>query len=73
MLGSAKLNMSKADCDLKHHFKKQLDAPSADDKICPPLQMGELLSSIKKIKSKGEVDPDIVAPTFLKSLGSLAL
>ena len=35
-----KLNMPKADCDLHHYFKKQLN--------CAPLQMGELLSAIKK-------------------------
>ena len=43
----SKLNMSKADCDLNRHFKKQLDAPSIDDESCVPLQMCESLAAIK--------------------------
>ena len=35
--------------------------------------MGELLSAIKKMKSKGAVGPDNIPPSFLKSLGPLAL
>ena len=35
----SKLNMLKADRDLNRHFKKELDAPSADDESCAPLQM----------------------------------
>ena len=45
----SKLHMSKADLDLNHHSKKQLDQPSADDESCAPFQKGELLSAMKKI------------------------
>ena len=65
--------MSKADHDINCHFKKQLDAPSADDESCAPLQMGELLSDIKKMRSKGATSPDNIPPYFLKSFGSSAL
>ena len=70
----SKLNMSKADHDLNRHFNKQLNAPSADNESCTPLQMGEFLPAIKKAKSKGAAGPDnIIPPSFLKSLGPLAL
>ena len=59
--------------DLKHQFKERLNAPSADDEICAPLQMGELLSTIKKMKCKDAASPDSITPKFLKSLGPLAL
>ena len=36
----SKLNMTRADWDLNRHFKKRLNALSADDEICAPLQMG---------------------------------
>ena len=35
--------------------------------------MGELLSAIKKMKGKGAAGPDNIPPSFLKSLGPLAL
>ena len=35
--------------------------------------MGELLSGIKKKKHKGAAGPDNIPPSFLKSLGPLAL
>ena len=56
--------MSKADGDLNRHFKKKkkFDAPSADHESCPPLQMGGLLSAIKKMKGKGA---ELALPTFL--------
>ena len=59
--------------DLKHQFKERLNAPSADDEICAPLQRGELLSTIKKMKCKDAASPDNITPKFLKSLGPLAL
>ena len=40
---------------------------------CAPLQMGELLSAIKKMKGKGAAGPDNIPSSFLKSLGPLAL
>ena len=40
----SKLNMSQADRNINRHFKKHLNAPSASDESCAPLQMGELLS-----------------------------
>ena len=45
----SKLNMSSADRNLNQQFKKSLNAPSVDNEGCAPLQMGELLSAIKKI------------------------
>ena len=69
----SKLNMSKGVRDLNRHFKKQLDAPSADDESCAPLQMGERLTTIKKMKSKGAAGPDNIPPSFLESLGPLAV
>ena len=61
------------DWDLNRQFKKRQNARSADDEICAPLQMGELLSVIKKIKCKGAAGLDNILPSFLKSLGPLAL
>ena len=37
------------------------------------LQMGELLSAIKKMKGKGAAGPDNIPPSFLKSLVLLVL
>lgn len=37
------------------------------------INMSEVLSSIQKMKYKGAAGPDNIPPTFLKSLGSLAL
>ena len=51
----SKLNMSKADHDLNRHFNKQLNAPSADNESCTPLQMGEFLPAIKKRRVKEQL------------------
>ena len=40
---------------------------------CAPLQMSEQQSAIKKKKGKGAAGPDNIPPSFLKSLGPLAL
>ena len=69
----SKLNMSQADHDIDRQFKKHLNAPSASNESCAPLQMAELLSAIKKIKIKGAAGADNISPSFLKSLGHLAL
>ena len=58
----SKLHVSKADLDLNHHSKKQLDQPSADDESCTAFQKGE------KDESFYEKDE-----FFLKSLGPLEL
>ena len=69
----SKVNMSQANRDINRHSKKHLNAPSASNESCAPLQMGELLSAIKKMKGKGAAGPNNIAPSFLKSLGPLAL
>ena len=69
----SKLNMSRADQHLNHQFKKHLNAPSVDDESCAPLQMGELLSALEEMKGEGAVGPVNALPSFLKSLGPLAL
>ena len=70
----SKLNISKTDRDLNRHFKKQLDAPSINKiKCCAPLQMGEFLSAIEKMKSKGVAGLEKIPLSFHKSLGPLAL
>ena len=40
---------------------------------CAPLLMSEQQSAIKKKKGKGAAGPDNIPPSFLKSLGPLAL
>ena len=65
--------MSKANRDINRQFKKHLNAPSVVDESCAPLQIGELLSAIKKMKGKGAAAPDNIPPSFLKSLNLLAL
>ena len=69
----SKLNMSQANHDINQQLKKRLNAPSVDDESCAPLQMGELLSAIKKMKGKGAAGPDNIPPSFLISLGPLVL
>ena len=69
----SKLNMSKADRELNHHFKQQLGTSSVNAESCASLQMGELFSAIKKMKSTAAACPDNIPPSFLKSLGSLTL
>ena len=58
----SKLNMSQANRDPNWQFKKRLNAPSVDDENYPPLQMGELLSTIKKMKGKREASPGNIPP-----------
>ena len=69
----SKLNMSQSDRDTNRQFKKRIKVPSADDESCAPLLMSELQSAIKKMKGKGAAGPDNIPPSFLKSLGPLAL
>ena len=68
-----KLNVSQFDRDTNRQFKKHLHAPSIDDESCAPLLMGELQSAIKRMKSKGAAGPENIPPSFLKSLGPMAL
>ena len=70
---ASKLNMSQSDHDTNRQFKKRIKVPSADDESCAPLLMSELQSAIKKMKGKGAAGPDNISPSFLKSLGPLAL
>ena len=65
--------MSQSDRDINRQFKKCLHALSVDHESCPPLLMGELQSSIKRMKGKGAAGPSNIPPSFLKSLGPLAL
>ena len=69
----SKLNMSQSDRDTNRQFKKHIKVPSADHESCAPLLMSELQSAIKKMKGKGAAGPDNIPPSFLKSLGPLAL
>ena len=54
----SKLNMSQTDCDINQQLKKHLNAPSVSNESCIPLQMGGLLSAIKKMKGKGAAGPN---------------
>ena len=65
--------MSQSDRDTNRKFKKCIKVPSADDESCAPLLMSELQSAIKKMKGKAVACPDKYPPSFLKSLGPLAL
>ena len=69
----SKLNMLQSDHDINQQFKKCLHAPSIDDESCTPNLMGKLQSAIKRMKGKGAAGPDNIPPSFLKSLGPLAL
>ena len=69
----SKLNMSQSDRVTNRQFKKRIKVPSVDDESCAPLLMSELPSAIKKMKGKGAAGPDNIPPSFLKSLGPLAL
>ena len=68
-----KLKMSQSDRDINRQFKKSIKVPSPDDESCTPILMSELQSAIKKMKGKGAAGPDNIPPSFLKSLGPLAL
>ena len=70
---ASKLILSQSDRDTNQQFKKDLNAVSVDDESCAPLLMGELQSTIKKIKGKGAAGPDNIPPSFLRSLGPLTL
>ena len=65
--------MSQFDRDINQQFKKSIKVPSADNESCTPILMSELQSAIKKMKGKGAAGPDNIPPSFLKSLGPLAL
>ena len=67
----SKLLMTKEDHDLNCLLKKRLNTPSINDESCS--SMSEVLSAIQKMKRKGAAGPDNTPPTFLKSLGPLAL
>ena len=54
-------------------LKKCLNILSVDNKSCTSINMSELLLVIQKMKWKGAAGPDNIPPTFLKSLGSVAL
>ena len=72
----SQLNMSQSDRDTNRQFKKHLNALSVDGESCVPLLMEELLSAIKNMKNmkdKGAACADNIPPSFLKSLGPLAL
>ena len=69
----SKLKMSQSDRDTNQQFKKRINVPSVDDESCAPLLTSELQSAIKKMKGKGAASPDNIPPSFLKSLGPLAL
>ena len=69
----SQLSMSQSDRDTNRQFKKHLNALSVDGESCVPLLMEELLSAIKNMKDKGAAGADNILPSFLKSLGPLAL
>ena len=69
----SKLNMSQSNHDINCQFKKCLHTPSVDNESCAPLLMGELQFAIKRMKGKVAAGPDNIPPSFLKSLGPLAL
>ena len=69
----SKRNMSQSDLDTNQQFKKRIKVLSVDDESCAALLMIELQSAIKKMKNKGAAGPDNILPSFLKSLGHLAL
>ena len=69
----SKLKMSQSERDINRQFKKSIKALSADHERCAPILMSELQSAIKKMKGKGAAGPDNIPPSFLKSLGPMAL
>ena len=68
----SKLKMLQSDRDINRQFKKSIKVLSADDESCAPILISELQSAIK-MKGKGAAGPDNIPPSFLKSLGPLAL
>ena len=69
----SKLDITKKNCNLNRLLEKRVNTPSVDNESCTSIKMSELLSAIQKMKRKGASGPDNIPPTFLKSLGSLAL
>ena len=69
----SKLSMSQSDRDTNRQVKKRIKTPSVDDESCAPLLMSELQSAIRKMKGKEAASPDNIPPSFLKSLGPLAV
>ena len=67
------LPMTVEDRNLIKEFKKRIDSPSTDNKMCSRLTMGELISAVWMMKCKVAADPDDIPPTFLKALGPIAL
>ena len=69
----SKLKMSQSDRDTNRQLKKRIKVSSVDNEGCAPLLMSGLQSAIKKMKGEGAAGPDNIPPSFLKSLGPLAL
>ena len=65
--------MSQSGGHTNRQFKKSLNAPSVNNESCGPLLMGKLQFAIKRMKGKGAAGTDNIPPSFLKSLGPLAL
>ena len=65
--------MSQSGGHTNRQFKKRLNAPSVNNESCGPLLMGKLQFAIKRMKGKGAAGTDNIPPSFLKSLGPLAL
>ena len=63
----------KEDWYLSCLLKKTLDNPSINNKSCPLIKMGKLISVIQMKKQNRGVAPENITPTFLKLLGPLAL
>ena len=68
-----KLKKWRVDQDLNRKFKKRIKRPSDDDENFATLQMGELLSAIRKMKGKGADGPDNIPASFFKLLNPLIL
>ena len=69
----SKLHMTKEDRDLNCLLKKRFNILFVDNESCTSIKMSELLSAIQKMKRKEVAGPNDISPTFLKSLGPLAL
>ena len=69
----SKLKMSQSDRDTNRQLKKRIKVSSVDNEGCAPLIMSGLQSAVKKMKGEGAAGPDNIPPSFLKSLGPLAL
>ena len=69
----SKLKMSQSDRDTNRQLKKRIKVSCVHNEGCAPLLMSGLQSAIKKMKAKGAAGPGNIPPSFLKSLGPLAL